>query len=526
METLLDGLNLLVGTNELPAFEVWIIGGSQRELRTVNAWVKRRRGLRRLQERGLLLLWGRVARDALAELMSRSSVLVMTSNREQYGIAAIEAMMCGCPILASRIGGLPDIVVDGRVGHLVNPGDHTAVAFALAGLLREPTYWRSLGRRAARWTAENFTQTSLFNRLRQLYIGKPISKPHRIESAAPFFIPVLRAISRTAAERLLGEPLRCVELLSEGQFGATFVIKTDVQRAVAKIVRTMRDPAQALFYGTRRASVGIDPFRAYSTKLSMVRDSGLAPRVLAHDPRRSLLLLEWLDGSSGALDHATLAKLQGWRLPPPEHCEDIRRAVASLLRSRTAAALRTVDDLARTLNAECAGDGLQFHPVVELERLRQYLAAQVWPLPKFLAKRLTRAVHDHVDAWRNVDGPIVLCHGDLRPGHVLETKDGTRLLGWRSMHFASQSLDEAQWTLHTANDLTLGVLDASATAAALFRFGADPRSAIAWVAAETLTIALRAASHGDTRVLASAPAFVEGLLVSGRKEARFPADLS
>lgn len=73
----------------------------------------------------------------------RASVFVMPSLLEALGVAAIEAMACGVPVVATRVGGVPELVEDGRTGFLVEFGDHLELARKIA-LLLENSELRSM----------------------------------------------------------------------------------------------------------------------------------------------------------------------------------------------------------------------------------------------------------------------------------------------------------------------------------------------------------------------------------------------
>src|SRR5207237_2666762 len=64
----------------------------------------------------------------LVKLFQRSQVVVMPSYYEPFGIVALEAMSCGRPVIASRVGGLIEIIEDGVQGYLVPPGDYLELA--------------------------------------------------------------------------------------------------------------------------------------------------------------------------------------------------------------------------------------------------------------------------------------------------------------------------------------------------------------------------------------------------------------
>lgn len=103
--------------------------------------------------------------DAL-EIVARADIAVVPSTRpEPFGMALVEAMALGRPVVASDAGGPAEIVTDGVDGLLVPPGDAVALADALQKLIESPEYARSLGAhaktRAADFTTEGMTDQVL-----------------------------------------------------------------------------------------------------------------------------------------------------------------------------------------------------------------------------------------------------------------------------------------------------------------------------------------------------------------------------
>lgn len=88
--------------------------------------------------------WG----PALLEVLRRSSVLVLPSATEGLPLVLVEAMSQGTPVVATRVGGVPELVEDGVSGLLVEPGRPDELARALRALLDEPGLRRRLGRAA------------------------------------------------------------------------------------------------------------------------------------------------------------------------------------------------------------------------------------------------------------------------------------------------------------------------------------------------------------------------------------------
>jgi glycosyltransferase involved in cell wall biosynthesis len=87
---------------------------------------------------------------------------------EPFGIVAIEAMASGRPVIASRIGGLADIVSDGQTGYLVQPGDALALQAAIERLLSDETLRKEMGQAAQRQAAA-FQAAVVVPRIERLY---------------------------------------------------------------------------------------------------------------------------------------------------------------------------------------------------------------------------------------------------------------------------------------------------------------------------------------------------------------------
>jgi glycosyltransferase involved in cell wall biosynthesis len=92
----------------------------------------------------------------LVELYRRADIFVLPSLAEAFGIAAVEASAAGLPVVASRVGGLADVVVHERTGLLVEPGSVSSLASALDRLRTDTALRRRLGGAARAHAAEHF----------------------------------------------------------------------------------------------------------------------------------------------------------------------------------------------------------------------------------------------------------------------------------------------------------------------------------------------------------------------------------
>ena len=94
--------------------------------------------------------------------LAAADVVVVPSRVESFGLVAAEALLLGRPTVATRVGGLPEVITDGETGRLVEPGDAAAVADAIGGLLDDPEVAAEMGRNGQvdarrRFSADRFT---------------------------------------------------------------------------------------------------------------------------------------------------------------------------------------------------------------------------------------------------------------------------------------------------------------------------------------------------------------------------------
>jgi glycosyltransferase involved in cell wall biosynthesis len=105
----------------------------------------------------------------LSRLYARAAVVACPSHREGFGVACLEAMAHGRPVVASGVGGLLDLVVNGETGILVEPGNVPALRVALERLLSRPALRRRLGDAGRRRAAEHFSWDSVTGKTLNVY---------------------------------------------------------------------------------------------------------------------------------------------------------------------------------------------------------------------------------------------------------------------------------------------------------------------------------------------------------------------
>lgn len=109
---------------------------------------------------------GRVDRDRIMnELLPSMDLFVMPTKREMSSWAGMEAMAAGLPVVLSRIGGIPDLVIDGETGFLAKPNDETEFVRAVETLLNDPERRRRMGRAARERALTEFSRDTVYSRL-------------------------------------------------------------------------------------------------------------------------------------------------------------------------------------------------------------------------------------------------------------------------------------------------------------------------------------------------------------------------
>ena len=106
---------------------------------------------------------------AVEELLSCADLFLLPSESESFGLAALEAMACGAPVVASDAGGLPEVVEDGVTGHLLPVGDVEGMAEAGVRILCDDDYRSALSAAGRRMAEERFSIEAVVPKYEGLY---------------------------------------------------------------------------------------------------------------------------------------------------------------------------------------------------------------------------------------------------------------------------------------------------------------------------------------------------------------------
>src|ERR1019366_3208155 len=96
-------------------------------------------------------------REDVPELVRALDILLLPSWEEPFGRALIEAMALGVPVIATNVGGPPEIIEDGREGYLLPPREPRAWALAISRLAQDPQLAQRMGRAGRRRVEAAFT---------------------------------------------------------------------------------------------------------------------------------------------------------------------------------------------------------------------------------------------------------------------------------------------------------------------------------------------------------------------------------
>ena len=109
--------------------------------------------------------------DSVAPLLASADLFLLPSDRESFGLSALEALASGVPVVGCAVGGLPEVVRDGETGALCAPGDVDAMARASLDILRDENRWREMSTLAARDARARFSRDAVVAQYEALYEG-------------------------------------------------------------------------------------------------------------------------------------------------------------------------------------------------------------------------------------------------------------------------------------------------------------------------------------------------------------------
>ena len=122
--------------------------------------------------------------DAVAPLLAGADLFLLPSASESFGLSALEALACGVPVIATNVGGLPEVVRDGETGVLCAVGDIDAMSEAAVAILRDTDRWQAMSKLAAADTRERFSLDAIVAEYEAFY-EYTLALPSPTVAAAP-----------------------------------------------------------------------------------------------------------------------------------------------------------------------------------------------------------------------------------------------------------------------------------------------------------------------------------------------------
>ncbi len=123
----------------------------------------------RASRSGVIWLPGMLAKPEVIQILSHATVFVCPSEYEPLGIVNLEAMACGSAVVASAVGGIPEVVADSETGLLVPASDEAAFASAINALIRDPAKAAMFGARGRQRAVVEFSWDRIAAQTAELY---------------------------------------------------------------------------------------------------------------------------------------------------------------------------------------------------------------------------------------------------------------------------------------------------------------------------------------------------------------------
>jgi len=105
----------------------------------------------------------------IVDLLSAADVFLLPSQSESFGLSALEAMSCGVPVVASNIGGIPEVVIHGESGYVAELGDITRMAKYVKELLTNEKKWNLFSKNSRNIAEEKFNYKKIIPQYEKMY---------------------------------------------------------------------------------------------------------------------------------------------------------------------------------------------------------------------------------------------------------------------------------------------------------------------------------------------------------------------
>lgn len=109
------------------------------------------------------------SQNQVSDFLAMSDLKLLLSEKESFGLVALEAMACEVPVIATNIGGIPEVVIDGETGYLCELGDITTIAKKAVELLQDENKRKQFGKQAKQRVTQSFSLEQIVSQYERIY---------------------------------------------------------------------------------------------------------------------------------------------------------------------------------------------------------------------------------------------------------------------------------------------------------------------------------------------------------------------
>jgi glycosyltransferase involved in cell wall biosynthesis len=120
-------------------------------------------------ENNRIKVLGKISHERIPSILAQTSIMVLPSYLEGLPTCCIEALAAGVPVVATRVGGTPEVIIDGETGYLFSPGNTHECADRVLKLLSDEKLRMKMGRKGRQFVMKDYTWQNVVNKVEKIY---------------------------------------------------------------------------------------------------------------------------------------------------------------------------------------------------------------------------------------------------------------------------------------------------------------------------------------------------------------------